>query len=145
MTFRSAAIFLSIFAVGLIAAPGKTLARGGFSGGHPVAFHGGIARPIGRPAIAHTQGRFAQFSNHRRLVGRGASAAVLWGVSPWYDGYASAEVAPDEQQPTNLETQPANPVTVGPPVRPPSSWCTERSYKVPSEAGGQKLVKVVHC
>ena len=142
MTFRSAAIFLSIFAVGLIAAPGKTLARGGFSGGHPVAFHGGIARPIGRPAIAHTQGRFAQFSNHRRLVGRGASAAVLWGVSPWYGDYSSAEVAPQEQQP--LEEPPLNAVTETP-VRLPSWGCTERSYKVPSEAGGQKLVKVVHC
>ena len=140
MTNRIAATFVAIFVAALIAAPIETLARGGFSGAHALAFHGGIARPIGRPAIAHIPSqRFVRFSNHRRV-----SAPVLWGVSPWYGDYSSAEVAPQEQQP--LEEPPLNAVTEEEtPVRLPSWGCTERSYKVPSEAGGERLIKVVHC
>jgi hypothetical protein len=145
MTVRSGAIFLAIFALGLMAEPVKTLAGGRFTGAHAMAFHGGAGRLTGRPAIAHIQRRFAHFPDRQRFVGRGAPAVVVWGVSPWYDGYASAEVAPNEPQPANPETQPTNPMTEGPPVRLPSSWCTERSYKVPSEAGGDTMVKVVHC
>jgi hypothetical protein len=141
--------FLAIFAASLIAAPVKTLAGGGFTGAHAMAFQGGVGLPIGRPAIAHIQGeRFANFPSHRRFVGRGAAVPEVWGVAPWYDGYSStydgyssSDVVPDEQQPQ----QPPNPVIVESHVRPPDPGCTAQSYKVPSEAGGERLVKLVRC
>jgi hypothetical protein len=44
--------------------------------------------------------------HHRRFVGRGAPAVVVWGVSPWYDAYSPADVAPDGQQSPNPMTVP---------------------------------------
>jgi hypothetical protein len=149
MTVRIAVSFLAIFAASLIAAPVKTLAGGGFTGAHAMAFQGGIGLPIGRPAIAHIQGeRFANFPNRRRFVGRGAPAPEVWGVAPWYDGYSSTyddyssgDAAPDEQQPQ----RPPNLMTMESPLRPPDPGCTAQSYEVPSEAGGERSVKVVRC
>jgi hypothetical protein len=128
MLTRFVAIFPAVFAAALIAAPVKTLARGGYSGDHALAFHDAVGRPIGRPAIAHIDG-FPHFRDHRRFY-----------EAPWYDGYdgSSDYVAPDDQP------QP-NPSTVESSARLPRSSCTEQTYKVPSEAGGERSVKVVRC
>ena len=76
MTVRIAVSFLAIFAASLIAAPVKTLAGGGFTGAHAMAFQGGVGLPIGRPAIAHIQGeRFANFPESPALCWSGRSGA----------------------------------------------------------------------
>lgn len=80
-----------MFVAGVISAPAATLAGGRFIGTHAMAFHGGVGRPIGRPAIARIQDKRSAQPHHRRFVGRGAPAVVVWGVSPWHDAYSPAD------------------------------------------------------
>jgi hypothetical protein len=145
MTIRIAAGFLAVLAVGLIAAPVETSARGGgFAGSHGMSFGGGFRAPIIRPAIARPQrvavaaGPFAHF---RHAIG----PRRVWVGAPWYGDYGapwygdygvSTYVVPDEQ------SQPVASRTTEPPRR---LGCSAQTYKVPSEAGGETSVKVWGC
>jgi hypothetical protein len=141
MTIRIAAGFLSVLAVGLIAAPVETSARGGgFAGGHGMSFRGGFRAPMIRPAIARPQRvavpariRTAPFAHFRHAIG----PRRVWVGAPWY-GYdgVSTYVVPDEQ------SQPVASPTTEPPRR---LGCSAQTYKVPSEAGGETSVKVWGC
>ena len=149
MTIRIASGFLAIFLTGLIAAPVETLARGGhaFGGGHAMSFRGGF-RPMIRPAIARPQRvavpariRTAPFAHFRRTIG----PRRVWVGAPWYGDYAapwygdygdSTYVVPEQTQPV------ASPTTEPPPRR---FGCSAKTYKVPSEAGGETSVKVFGC
>jgi hypothetical protein len=92
MTIRIAS-FLAILAIGLIAAPVETSARGGgFAGGHGMSFHGGFHAPIIRPAIARPQrvavparNRTAPFAHFRRTIG----PRRVWVGAPWYGDYGA--------------------------------------------------------
>ncbi len=149
MTIRIVGGFLAILAIGLIAAPVETSARGGgFAGGHGMSFHGGFHAPIIRPAIARPQrvavparNRTAPFAHFRRTIG----PRRVWVGAPWYGDYgapwygdygASSYVVPDEQ------SQPVASPTTEPPRR---LGCSAQTYKVPSEAGGETSVKVWGC
>ena len=147
MTVRIVAGFLAIIAIGLIAAPVETSARGGgFAGGHAMSFRGGFRAPMIRPAIARPQrvagsartrtASFAPFRGPRRV----------WVGAPWYGDYGYGDygvpwygdygVSPDEQ------SQPVASPTTEPPRR---LGCSAQTYKVPSEAGGETSVKVWGC
>jgi hypothetical protein len=156
MTIRIAAGFLAIFAIGLIAAPVETSARGGggggggggFAGGHAMSFRGGFRAPMVRPAIARPQQvasagiRTAPFAHFRRTIG----PRRVWVGAPWYGDYGYGDygvpwygdygVSPDEQ------SQPVASPTTEPPRR---LGCSAQTYKVPSEAGGETSVKVWGC
>ncbi len=154
MTIRIAASFLAIFAIGLIAAPVETSARGGgFAGGHGMSFRGGFRAPMMRPAIARPQRvavpartHNAPFAHFRHTTG----PRRVWVGSPWY-GYGdygapwygdygdSTYVAPDEQSQSG-----ASPTTESN-MAPPRLGCRAQTYSVPSEAGGETSVKVVRC
>src|SRR5215470_4451267 len=133
MTIRIAAGFLAVLAVGLIAAPVETSARGGgFAGVHGMSFRGGFRAPMIRPAIARPQRvavpariRTAPFAHFRHGIG----PRRVWVGAPWYGDYgAPTYVVPDEQN--QLVASP----TAGPPRR---LGCGAQTYKVPSEAGGE--------
>ncbi len=147
MTIRIVGGFLAILAIGLIAAPVETSARGGgFAGGHAMSFRGGFRAPMIRPAIARPQrvavsartrtASFAPFRGPRRV----------WVGAPWYGDYGYGDygvpwygdygVSPDEQ------SQPVASPTTEPPRR---LGCSAQTYKVPSEAGGETSVKVWGC
>ena len=149
MTIRIAAGFLTILAIGLIAAPVGTSARGGgFGGGHGMSFRGGFRAPMIRPASARPQRvavpariRTASFAHFRHGIG----PRRVWVGAPWYGDYgapwygdygASTYVVPDEQ------SQPIASPIAGPPRR---LGCSAQTYKVPSEAGGETSVKVWGC
>src|SRR5215467_3050878 len=149
MTIRIAAGFLAVLAVGLIAAPVETSARGGgFAGVHGMSFRGGFRAPMIRPAIARPQRvavpariRTAPFAHFRRTIG----PRRVWVGAPWYGDYAapwygdygdSTYVVPEQSQPV------AGPTTEPPPRR---FGCSAQTYKVPSEAGGETSVKVFGC
>ena len=148
MTIRIAS-FLAILAIGLIAAPVETSARGGgFAGGHAMSFRGGFRAPMIRPAIARPQRvavpartRTAPFAHFRRGIG----PRRVWVGAPWYGDYGapwygdygvSPYIVPDEQ------SQPVASPTTEPPRR---LGCSAQTYKVPSEAGGETSVKVWGC
>ena len=144
MTIRIAS-FLAILAIGLIAAPVETSARGGgFAGGHAMSFRGGFRAPMIRPAIARPQRvavpartRTASFAPFRRTIG----PRRVWVGAPWYGDYGvpwygDYGVSPDEQ------SQPVASPTTEPPRR---LGCSAQTYKVPSEAGGETSVKVWGC
>src|SRR5262249_54989756 len=119
MTIRIAASFLAILAIGLIAAPVETSARGGFAGGHGMSFRAGFRAPIIRPAIArptrvavparlHNTAPFARF---RHTIG----PRRIWVGAPWYGDYGapwygdygdSTYVVPDEQSPSDTSRPP---------------------------------------
>jgi len=151
MTVRIVAGFLAIIAIGLIAAPVETSARGGGGrgGGHGMSFRGGFRAPMIRPAIARPQRvavpartRTAPFAHFRRGIG----PRRVWVGAPWYGGYGYGDygvpwygdygVSPDEQ------SQPVASPTTQPPRR---LGCSAQTYKVPSEAGGETSVKVWGC
>jgi hypothetical protein len=149
MTIRIAAGFLAILASGLIAAPVETSARGGgFAGGHAMSFRGGFRAPMIRPAIARPQRfavpariRTAPFAHFRHAIG----PRRVWVGAPWYGDYGapwygdygvSTYIVPDEQ------SQPVASPTTEPPRR---LGCSAQTYKVPSEAGGERSVKVWGC
>jgi len=142
MTIRIAAGFLAILATGLIAAPVETSARGGraFAGGHAVSFRGGFRAPMIRPAIARPQRvavpariRAARFAHFRRPIG----PRRVWVGAPWYGDYGdSSYVAPGQQGKPEATPTTQTPRRLG---------CSAQTYKVPSEAGGETSVKVVHC
>src|SRR5262249_59861909 len=138
MDIRIAAGFLAVLAVGLIAAPVETSARGGgFAGVHGMSFRGGFRAPMIRPAIARPQRvavpariRTAPFAHFRHAIG----PRRVWVGAPWYGDYGdSTYVVPEQSQPV------ASPTTEPPPRR---LGCTTLTYKVPSEAGGETSVKV---
>jgi len=151
MTIRIAASFLAIFAIGLIAVPVETSARGGgFAGGHGMSFRGGFRAPMMRPAIARPQRvavpartHNAPFAHFRHTTG----PRRVWVGSPWY-GYGdygapwygdygdSTYVAPDQQSQPDATPTTQTPRRLG---------CSAQTYKVPSEAGGETSVKVVRC
>ena len=96
MTIRIACGFLAILAIGLIAAPVETSARGGGGGGggrgggHGMSFRGGFRAPMIRPAIARPQRvavpartRTAPFAHFRRGIG----PRRVWVGAPWYGDY----------------------------------------------------------
>ena len=145
MTIRIVGGFLAILAIGLIAAPVETSARGGgFAGGHAMSFRGGFRAPMIRPAIARPQRvavpartRTASFALFRRTIG----PRRVWVGAPWYGDYGvpwygDYGVSPDEQ------SQPVASPTTEPPRR---LGCSAQTYKVPSEAGGETSVKVWGC
>jgi hypothetical protein len=149
MTIRIAAGFLAILAIGLIAAPVETSARGGgFAGGHAMSFRGGfrapMIRPIARPqrVAVPARTRTASFAPFRRTIG----PRRVWVGAPWYGDYGYGDygvpwygdygVSPDEQ------SQPVASPTTEPPRR---LGCSAQTYKVPSEAGGETSVKVWGC
>ncbi len=145
MTIRIVGGFLAILAIGLIAAPVETSARGGgFAGGHAMSFRGGFRAPMIRPAIARPQRvavpartRTASFAPFRRTIG----PRRVWVGAPWYGDYGvpwygDYGVSPDEQ------SQPVASPTTEPPRR---LGCSAQTYKVPSEAGGETSVKVWGC
>jgi hypothetical protein len=77
---------------------------------------------------------FAHFK-HRR-----APPAVIWVGEPWYGGYDDSTcVAPDERSP------PYNNPTAEPGMAPPRLGCRAQTYRVRSEAGGDRFVKMVRC
>jgi hypothetical protein len=86
------------------------------------------SEPMVQPAIARVNGApFAHF-RHRRLVAA-ETPAVSPGDAPRYSGdYDPSTVGPDER-----------------PVKPPRPSCSTRTFKVPSEAGGETSVNVVRC
>ena len=159
MTIRIAAGFLAILAIGLIAAPVETSARGGgggggggrgggFAGGHAMSFRGGFRAPIIRRGIARPQ-RFAVPARTRTTpfahFRRGLGPRRVWVGAPWYGDYGYGDygvpygdygVSPDEQ------SQPVASPTTEPPRR---LGCSAQTYKVPSEAGGETSVKVWGC
>ena len=141
MTIRIVGGFLAILAIGLIAAPVETSARGGgFAGGRAMSFRGGFRAPMIRPAIARPQRvavpartRTASFAPFRRTIG----PRRVWVGAPWYGDYGvSTDVAPDEQ------SKPVASSITQPPRR---LGCSAQTYKVPSEAGGETSVKVWGC
>jgi len=125
MTFRIAASCVVVAAVGLIAAPAETSARGGASGGGRAisvlggASHGGFQARVTRPAapfVAPSVTRLApagraargapahalsaaQF-RHRRFFATGWPLSV-WGDAPWYAGgyYDPSDTAASGDQP----------------------------------------------
>jgi hypothetical protein len=168
MTIRITASFLAILAIGLIAAPVETSARGGgfaargggFAGGHGMSFRGGFRAPLIRPAIARPQRvavparihtapariHTAPFAHARHTTGprRVWVGAPWYGYgdygAPWYGDYGdSTYVAP--AAPIQSDASP----TAESNLAPPRSGCTAQTYKVPSEAGGETSVKVVRC
>jgi hypothetical protein len=145
---------------------------GGGGGGHGGGFGGGAHMGVGFGGGGHMGGRFgrghfggpggafgrgfagqhfakgsSRFGRDRHF-GRGRRFAPGWeapygyyddsvgyyGDSGYYD---PSTVSPDEQ--------PANPIAAYPYVTPPRSRCSTQTYKVPSEAGGEASVNVVHC
>jgi hypothetical protein len=158
MTIRIAASFLAIFAIGLIAAPVETSARGGgFAGargggfaGHGMSFRGGFRAPMMRPAIARPQRvavpartHNAAFAHFRHTTGprRVWVGAPWYGYgdygAPWYGDYGdSTYVTPDQQSQSDATPTTQTPRRLG---------CSAQTYKVPSEAGGETSVKVVRC
>src|SRR5262245_43393086 len=163
MTSRIVASFLALLAIGLIAAPVETAARGGgfggggfggggFGGGHGMSFRGGFRAPIIRPAIArptrvavpariHNNVPFTRF---RHAIG----PRRIWVGAPWYGDYGAywygdygdpTYVEPDVQSPSATSQGPDSNVA------PRRLGCSAQTYKVPSEAGGEPSVKVVRC
>jgi hypothetical protein len=82
-------------------------------------------------------GRFAERFDHADRHARGPAVPFGYYADDGYGYYDPSTVTPDEQ--------PTNPTSVSPYVRPPSSGCTARTYKVPSESGGETSVKIVRC
>jgi hypothetical protein len=146
MTIRIVVGLFAIFATGLIciAAPVETFARGGaFAGARAMSLHRGFSAPVIRPAIARP---------HRVAVPPRVRAAPLghlrhrhvpvevWVGAPWYGGYDEPTyVVPDEQSP------PDSSQTTASDVMPPRLGCRVQTYKVQSEGGGQRTIKVVRC
>src|SRR5258708_6362024 len=146
MTIRIVGGFLAILAIGLIAAPVETSARGGrFAGGPAMYFRGGFRSPMIRPAIARPQRvavpartRTASFAPFRRTIG----PRRVWVGAPWYGDYGYGDygvpwygdygVSPDEQ------SQPVASPTTEPPRR---LGFSSQPYKVPSETVAQTPVK----
>src|SRR5262249_48048702 len=150
MAIRIAAGFRAILAIGLIAAPVETSARGGgFGGGHGMSFRGGFRAPMIRPAIARPQRvavpartRTAPFAHFRRGIG----PRRVWVGAPWYGGYGDGAYGVALVRGHGGFPGPGKPPVVRPTTQPPRRLgCSAQTYKVPSEAGGETSVKVWGC
>jgi len=150
MTRRIAATYILLAM--LIAAPTETFARGGgFAGGRAVSIQRGFRAPIGRPpaialtrpaapaAIGHLSGRLHTKPFARAVHRRGP--AVVFVGAPWYDDYydGTSYITPEEPVPSDAGSSAESEAT------PPRLGCRAQSYKVPSEQGGTRTVKVVRC
>ncbi len=152
---------VALVGIGSIVAP--VWARGAFAGafgGHPAAFHAGMAhgpfirphgpfiRPHG-PFVAHARVRTAhglrRFGLRRNLL----LSAPLWAgfddIGPYYYYTGNYEVAGEEHAtaaPAAVDGAPSRPVI---PVMVYRPGCRTQTQTVPSEAGGTRSVNITRC
>jgi hypothetical protein len=142
--------------------------RPAFAPPRPVMSPAPMIRPAFAPlqrAAAPAHSRAAAFAHFRH---RPAPVIVLWGSTPWYgdyetpwyetplysgygaplysreaaplySGYDSTYAAPIEKSSSDTN------LTMEPNAIPQRSGCSVQIYKVPSEDGGERAVKVVRC
>jgi len=141
MTMRIASSLLVFFAAGLILTPVETSARGGR----------GYRAPVARAAAVT---RIPNANIRQRRLARDASWYGGYGGYGYYDGgygyysgqYQSSYVPSVQQQPAGpAVVYPNQPTAKGASAVASRSGCTPQTYKVPSESGGQRTVKIVNC
>jgi hypothetical protein len=141
MNMRIASSLLVFFAAGLILTPVETSARGGR----------GYRAPVARAAAVT---RIPNANIRQRRLARDASWYGGYGGYGYYDGgygyyngpYQSSYVPSVQQQPAGpAVVYPNQPTAKGTSAVASRSGCTPKTYKVLSESGGQRTVKIVNC
>jgi hypothetical protein len=149
MTMRIASSLLAFFAAGLILTPGETSARGGRGYRAPVARAAAVAR------IPYANIRQRRLARNASWYGGYGSYGYYDGGYGYYDGdygnyyntqYQPSYVPSVQQQPTGpAVVYPNQPTAKATSAVASRSGCTPKTYKVPSESGGQRTVKIVNC
>jgi hypothetical protein len=134
--------------------------RPAFAPPRPVVSPAPMIRPAFAPlqrAVAPAHSRAAPFAHFRHRP----APVVVWGNAPWYGDYEtpwyetplyssyptpfysgyddSTYAAPIERNPSDTN------LTMEPNAMPQRLGCSVQIYKVPSEDGGERAVKVVRC